>query len=113
MRIIGISRLMKHKVKNRGNNVLCSEIDKLITDIESFQSNGSYELKQLRNDADCVHDDGFYFFDIHFHRALVLIQFNEENTATIVWVGNHQDYEITFKNNKIVIEKWLRSKSYV
>ena len=113
MRIIGFSRLMKHKVKNRGNNSLCTEIDKLITDIESFQSNNTFELKQLRNDADCVHDDGFYFFDIHFHRTLVLIRFDEENTATIVWVGNHQDYEKTFKNNKKVIEKWLRSKSYI
>jgi hypothetical protein len=38
---------------------------------------------------------------------------NEDGEATIVWAGSHQDYEETFKNNKLVVEKWLRKKGYI
>jgi hypothetical protein len=67
----------------------------------------------VRNDADCVHNDGFYFFDIHIHRTLILIELNEDGEATIVWAGSHQEYEEIFKNNKLVVEKWLRKKGYI
>jgi hypothetical protein len=42
-----------------------------------------------------------------------MIEFDENGEVTIVWVGTHQDYETTFKNNKDTIEKWLRSKGYI
>ncbi len=91
---------------------LCDEIDQLINDLERFKS-GEQNLKEIRNDADCVHSDGFYFFDINFHRTLVLIEFDEEGEATIIWAGTHQEYVSTFKNNKKTIEKWLRNNNYI
>jgi hypothetical protein len=60
-----------------------------------------------------VHVDGFYFFDIHIHRTLILVEIDEEGEATIVWAGTHQEYETTFKNNKSTIEKWLRKNGYI
>ena len=35
MRLIGKNKLEKLKAKNGGNTVLCSEVDKLISDIEN------------------------------------------------------------------------------
>lgn len=112
MRIIGKKILLKIKKKNIGNVKLCQEIDKLITDLEGFKP---YEksISDVRRDADLVHVDGFYFFDIHIHRTLILVEIDEEGEATIVWAGTHQEYETTFKNNKSTIEKWLRKSGYI
>ncbi len=55
----------------------------------------------------------FIFFNINIHRTLVLIELDENGEATIVWVGTHQEYETTFKNNKNTIEKWLRNNGYI
>lgn len=107
MRIIGKKTILKIKKKNIGNKKLCIEIDKLITDLENFNSNEE-NINDIRNDADCVHSDGFYFFDIHIHRTLILIEFDDDGEATIVWAGTHQEYESIFKNTKSTIEKWLR-----
>ena len=112
MRIIGKKVIAKIKKKNRGNTKLCSEIDKLITDLENFKPQKE-RIYDVRNDADCVHNDGFYFFDIYIHRTLILIELNEDGEATIVWAGSHQEYEEIFKNNKLVVEKWLRKKGYI
>lgn len=112
MRITGKSKLLKVKKKNIGNNKLSNEIDKLIQDLEGFDPT-LQKLKNVRNDADCVHGDGFYFFDIYIHRTLLLVEFDEYGEATIIWVGTHQEYENIFKNNKSTIEKWLRSKGYI
>ena len=57
--------------------------------------------------------DGFYFFNIIQHRTLILIEFDEEGDASIIWAGTHQEYEHTFKNNKNTIEKWLRNNNYI
>lgn len=54
-----------------------------------------------------------FIFDIHIHRTLILIELNEDGEATIVWAGSHQEYEEIFKNNKLVVEKWLRKKGYI
>jgi len=59
-----------------------------------------------------VHKDGSYFFDLNVHKTLVLIIF-EESEAIIQWVGTHNDYESTFKNNKRTIETWLRNKGQI
>jgi len=112
MRIIGKKTILKIKKKNIGNKKLCTEIDKLITDLEKF--NPSEEnISDIRNDADCVHSDGFYFFDIHIHRTLIIIEFDDDGEATIVWAGTHQEYETIFKNTKSTIEKWLRKNGYI
>lgn len=43
---------------------------------------------------------------------MVLIEF-DEGEATVVWVGSHQAYEATFKNNKNTIKKWLSSNDWI
>ena len=42
-----------------------------------------------------------------------MIEFDEEGDATIIWAGTHQEYESIFKNNKRIIEKWLRTNNYI
>jgi len=112
MRILGKKILLKIKKKNIGKVKLCSAIDILISDLEQLNLKEK-NLSDVRNDADMVHGDGFYFFDINIHRTLILIEFDEEGEATIIWAGTHQEYEITFKNNKSTIEKWLRKNGYI
>ena len=53
------SLCLKSKKKNIGNKKLCTEIDKLITDLEKFNPREE-SISDIRNDADCVHSDGFY-----------------------------------------------------
>lgn len=65
-----------------------------------------------RPDADCVHSDGFYFFDINIHRTLILIVF-EDDEATVIWTGSHDDYDLTFRGNKRTIANWLRKRGLV
>lgn len=84
-----------------------------MNDIEENEWESDEELKRIRPDADCVHADGFYFFDINIHRTLVLIEFDECGDATVVWIGTHQEYEKVFKNNKSTIRKWLKLNEYV
>lgn len=113
MRLIGKKKLEKIKRKNIGNKQLGQAIDDLINDIEGSSWTNEEEMKAARNDADCVYNDGFYFFNINVHRTLILIEFDDEGEATIVWGGTHQEYETTFKNNKKTIEKWLRTYNYI
>ncbi|MBE8712069.1 type II toxin-antitoxin system HigB family toxin [Sphingobacterium hungaricum] len=112
MRIVGKKIIFRVKKKNIGNKKLCNEIDKLINYLEQFKPNEK-NINDIRNDADCVHSDGFYFFNIHIHRTLLLIEFDDDGEATIVWAGTHQEYETIFKNNKSTIEKWLRKNGYI
>lgn len=112
MEIVNKSKLQKLKTKNRGNTLLCEAIDSLIVDIEASNWKNATELVKDRPDADRVHTDGFYFFNINVHRTMILIEFEEEE-AQIVWVGSHDEYELTFKNNKNTIEKWLRTQEYI
>ena len=112
MRLINKKALEKLKRKNRGNVPLTKEIDKLIEDIEQNQWNDQAELNETRSDADCVHSDGFYFFNIAVHRTMILVEF-EEREASVVWVGTHQEYKSIFKNNKNTIKKWLRTNNWI
>ncbi len=112
MRILGKSKILKLKKKNLGNKKLYGEIDKLIDDLEAFNPETD-SLSLNRPDADRVHADGFYFFDIHIHITLILVEFDDESECTIVWAGTHQEYESVFKNNKSTIEKWLRKNNYI
>ena len=113
MEILGKKLLEKLKRKNKGNVSLISEIDKLINDLEEYSFKSQLELIKSRPDADCVHKDGFYFFDINVHRTLILIEFEENGEATVVWCGSHSEYESTFKNNKNTIKKWLKDKEWI
>lgn len=105
-----LGRLLK---KNRGNKKLIIAIQKLIDDIEASDWKTPADIKKNRPDADCVYGGKFYFFDINIHRTLILIEFEDNGEATIVWAGSHDDYELTFKNNKNVIVKWLRNKHWI
>jgi hypothetical protein len=37
---------------------------------------------------------------------MILIVF-EDNQATVIWSGSHDEYDEKFRGNKIIIEKWL------
>ena len=112
MRLTGKKKLEKLKRKNIGNTKLVQEIEKLINDIQENDLSDIDTLKKTRPDADCVHSDGFYFFNIHIHRTLILIEI-DDGEATVAWVGTHDEYETTFKNNKKTIAKWLRTNDYI
>ena len=112
MRLIGKQKLEKLKRKNKGNVSLTKDINKLIVDIEMNEWKSKADLKETRSDANCVHSDGFYFFNLEVNRTMILVVF-EEGEASVVWVGNHQEYEITFKNNKDTIKKWLKDNNWI
>ena len=112
MRVLGKKILTKLQAKNKSNRRLCSAIDQLIKDLEQFNPTLAL-LETVRDDADKVHNDGFYFFDIHIHRTFILIDLDEDGEAVIIWAGSHDEYERTFKNNKTTIEKWLRYNGYI
>lgn len=106
MKLLRKDKLLKLKRKNQGNLKLIKAIDKLIEEIESSEWENKLELVELRPDADRVHSEDFFFFDINIHRTLALVVFNEQY-AEILWVGNHDEYDSTFKGNKKTIETWL------
>jgi mRNA interferase HigB len=85
----------------------------LIEAIELNNWKTNEEVKASRPDADQVHSGGFYFFNIHIHRTLILLELDDEGIADVVWAGTHGEYEATFKNNKSVISKWLRNKGLI
>lgn len=103
MRLVNRKLLEKLKRKNAGSAALARAIDILIDDIKSNEWNSWEELKRYRPDADRVHSDGFYFFNLNIHRTMILIEFSEKE-ATVVWAGTHQEYERKFKNNKSTIK---------
>jgi hypothetical protein len=92
--------------------VISDAIDQLIEDIEGLDIRVS-TIEKIRMDADRVHSEGFYFFDIHIHRTFVLIDLDDDGEATVIWVGSHDEYERTFKNNRYTIKHWLRNKGYI
>lgn len=112
MRLTNKKILEKLKRKNKGNTLLVKAIDKLIEDIDDNDWKDQTELSKIRPDADNVHSDGFYFFDINIHRTMILIEFSDKE-ATVVWAGTHQEYETVFKNNRNTIKKWLRSNEWI
>ncbi|PKP18076.1 MAG: addiction module toxin RelE [Bacteroidetes bacterium HGW-Bacteroidetes-23] len=113
MEIVNRKLLEKLKHKNKGNVGLVSAIDLLLNDLEENEFESQAELQKIRPDADCVHNDGFYFFNINVHRTLILIEFDENGEITIVWCGTHDEYELTFKNNKNTIRKWLKDREWI
>jgi mRNA-degrading endonuclease HigB of HigAB toxin-antitoxin module len=113
MKLDGKNKLIRLKAKNKGNKLLTDAIDDLIKTIESKQWKSKEEVKADRPDADQVHSDGFYFFDINIHRTMIMILVGEKAEAEVIWTGTHQEYESTFKNNKVVIKKWLSKKGLI
>ena len=112
MRLINKKALEKLKRKNKGNTSLAKAIDKLIEDIEENDWKNQTELSDSRSDADCVHSNGFYFFNLSIHRTMILIEF-DDGEASIVWLGSHEKYEKTFRNNKVTIKNWLKSNNWI
>lgn len=113
MNLVNRSLLERLKRKNRGNTKLVNAIDKLIEDIQVNVWDSQIELKETRPDADCVHSEGFYFFNLNVHRTMVLIEFDENKRARVIWTGSHQDYDKTFKNNRNTIKKWLKDNDWI
>lgn len=112
MELLEIRKLNKLKNKNRGNLKLIKAIDKLILDIENAKWKKQTDIIKMRPDADCVHSDGFYFFDLNIYRTMIFVVF-EDDEATVIWAGSHDEYDKTFKGNKKTIEKWLRIKKLI
>lgn len=112
MELLRINKLKKLKNKNRGNIKLIKAIDKLTSDIENAKWTKQTDIKETRPDADCVHSNGFYFFDLNVHRTMILVVF-EDNEATVIWTGTNDEYDKTFKGNKKTIEKWLRIQKLI
>jgi mRNA-degrading endonuclease HigB of HigAB toxin-antitoxin module len=113
LRIINKHILSKLIRKNRGNSKLENAVQQLISDIEESDWKNPTDLTKNRQDADCVYGGEFYFFNINIHRTLIMIEFEETGEATIVWAGSHDDYELTLKNNRNVIKKWLRDNNWI
>jgi len=105
-------KLLKIQRKERGNKLLVDAINTRIHDIEEAEWKTKKDVLKARKDADCVHSEGFYFFNIEVHRTMVLIEFSDQE-ATVIWAGNHKKYENTFKNTKGTIEKWLRNNGNI
>ncbi|NBC84299.1 MAG: type II toxin-antitoxin system HigB family toxin [Bacteroidetes bacterium] len=99
--------LQRLRKKNIGNVKLRKAIDKLLDDLDEMTVDNPNELITKRPDADCVYGGSHYFFNINVHRTMILIEFEPDNEATILWAGSHDEYELTFKNNRNVIKKWL------
>ena len=112
MYLIRKDKLLKLKKKKQGNVKLSKAIDKLIQDIENSEWTNKFDVLQLRPDADRVHSDNFFFFDINIHRTMILVEFTEQE-AEIIWVGNHSEYDHIFKGNKKTIETWLRNQGKI
>ncbi len=112
MRLLNKKILEKIKRKNKGNVSLVKAIDKLIEDIDKSAWEDQNELNKTRPDADRVHTDGFYFFDMNVHRTMILIEFSDKE-ATVVWAGTHQEYEMVFRNNRNTIKNWLKSNDWI
>lgn len=113
MRLVNKYILQKLKSKNLGNTKLTREIDKLIEDLEYYSLKTPLELIKKRPDADCVYGGEFYFFNINVHRTMILIEFEDDGEMTVVWAGTHDEYELTFKNNRNVIKKWLKNNGWI
>lgn len=113
LRITNKHILGKFIRKNRGNTKLMKAVLQLLDDIEGSNWNTPLDLIKKRPDADCVYGGEFYFFNIHVHRTLILIEFDENGEATIVWAGSHDEYEKNFKNNRNVIRKWLNDNNWI
>jgi len=99
--------------KNRGNVKLIKAVMQLLNDIEGSNWETPHELIKSRPDADSVYGGEFYFFDINIHRTLILIEFEENGEASVVWAGSHSEYDKTFKNNRKVIRKWLIANNWI
>lgn len=112
MRLNNLKNLEKLKKKNIGYVKLAKAIDELVHDLRNHSFKSHEELKKVRPDADRIHQDGFYFFNINVHRTMVMAELNDDK-ATFVWVGSHDDYENTFKNNRVTIEKWLKDRCFI
>ncbi len=112
MKLVRKDKLLKLKRKNQGNVKLSRAIEKLIIDIETSIWENKLELIESRPDADRVHSENFFFFDLNVHRTLILIAFHEQ-IAEIIWVGNHDEYNTIFKGNKATIETWLRNNGKI
>jgi hypothetical protein len=113
MRVINKKIFFKLIQKNKGNVRLKKEIEMLLAELESSRIGSLEDLNTFRKDADKVHNDGFFFFNLHIHRTMVFIKIDDFEEAEVVWVGTHQAYEQVFRNSKEVIEKWLRSNGWI
>jgi len=110
--LINQKKLTKLKKKNKSNKKLVLEINEFIKTIKATKWENVQEMQEERGDADHICENRFYFFDLNVHRTFCLVDF-EDDELEVLWVGSHDEYKNTFKNNKNTIKKWLRAKNYI
>lgn len=117
MILIGKNKLIKFGKKARGNKILNQNIADIIKLIENKNNNckDEKEFKELLKsyDPDNV-SRGYNAFFLNISKAdrsLVVVEYDEiEGEVDVLFVGTHDEYETTFKNNKDVIEKYLKDR---
>lgn len=112
MDLINRKKLVKLKKKNKSNKKLLVAVDEFMKTIEGAKWKDVKEMKKERRDADHIHDNRFYFFDLYIHRVFCLMEITD-NELDVLWVGTHDEYEKIFKNNKNTAKKWLRERQYI
>ena len=112
MDLINKKKLVKLKRKNKSNRKLVTAVDEFMKTVKEAKWKNVKEMKEEREDADHIYDNRFYFFDLNIHRAFCLVEISDKELE-VLWAGTHDEYEITFKNNKNTARKWLRERQYI
>ncbi|MEQ8624245.1 MAG: hypothetical protein RJQ00_05305 [Vicingaceae bacterium] len=61
MKLLGLKLLTKLKKKNKGNLKLVKAVDNFILDLKQAVWKNKDDVINDRTDADCVHNDGYFF----------------------------------------------------
>jgi mRNA-degrading endonuclease HigB of HigAB toxin-antitoxin module len=112
LELIRKDKLLKLKLKHRGDIRLFTAIDLFMDDILKADWKNKNDIFRDRPDANCVHSDGFYFFDLSTYRTMVILFFDDQKVY-VIWAGSHDEYDRTFKDNKQTIERWLRKNGLI
>jgi mRNA interferase HigB len=107
MEIVGRKIILKF---TRGDATLEKAFNDFLAAVTAANWQNDADVKNTFHRADRILG-GFYVFDIGSNHNLSLVLFNK-GQFEIIWAGNHDDYEATFKNNKDTIKKFLKKKGY-
>jgi mRNA-degrading endonuclease HigB of HigAB toxin-antitoxin module len=94
----------------RNRYEIAKHFDSFVGRIKNATWKTGADVRGTFPDADHI-AGGAYIFNVLSSRSLAMVYFQDEEVE-IVWVGNHDDYEATFRNNKRTIIKFLREKGF-
>ncbi|MBC5994025.1 type II toxin-antitoxin system HigB family toxin [Pontibacter cellulosilyticus] len=107
MDVLGRNKITKY-VKNK--HELAREFNAFVSKIKSSEWKSASDVKETFPDSDHIVGD-VYIFNISSSRSMAMVYFKEQEVE-IVWAGNHDDYETTFRNNTSTIKKFLKKKGF-